>query len=261
MRVLVLGASGATGKLVVAQLTERHVNVRIFVRESAVLPAEVPGNPLVEMRKGNIAALNDKEMASLLQDCDAVVSCLGHNITFKGMYGRPRDLVSGTIRNVCRAIKATADRKVKLVLMSTTAYTNTRTGEKNSLGEGMVFAALKLLLPPHCDNMNAADFLQEGIRKDNGKIDWVAVRPDSLVNEDTVSAYETLGSRVRSPIFNAGKVSRINVSHFMADLLTNDGLWQEWKFKMPVLYNKECGKDENCLLQKVRTAEKAFPLS
>ena len=71
------------------------------------------------------------------------------------------------------------------------------------------------------------------------KIDWVAVRPDSLFDEENVSEYETHNNKIRSPIFNSGKTSRINVSNFMAELVTNDTLWQEWKHKTPVIYNKD----------------------
>ena len=41
MKVLVLGASGATGKLVVQQLIKRQINVRVLLREGATLPEEV----------------------------------------------------------------------------------------------------------------------------------------------------------------------------------------------------------------------------
>jgi nucleoside-diphosphate-sugar epimerase len=238
MRVLVLGASGATGKLVVVQLLKRQINIRIAVRESAILPAEVLESPLVEIKRGNIAEFNDSEMDSLLEGSDAVVSCLGHTITIGGMFGNPRNLVSDTIRNVCEAARKRAHRKVKLILMSTTAYANDAIGEKNSLGEGIVFLILKLLLPPHRDNVKAANYLQKTIEKEDEKIEWVAVRPDSLVNEDNESAYDVYKSPIRSPVFNAGKTSRINVSHFMVDLLTNNNLWREWQFKMPVIYNK-----------------------
>ena len=131
-----------------------------------------------------------------------------------------------------------ADKKVKLILMSTTGYTNTITGEKNSLGERITLSVLKLLLPPHRDNVKAANYLHEEIGKDNEKIEWIAVRPDTLVNEDNKRTYEVYESPVRSPVFNAGSTSRINVSHFMADLLINERLWREWQFKMPVVYNK-----------------------
>jgi nucleoside-diphosphate-sugar epimerase len=238
LKVLVLGASGATGKLVVMQLIKRQINIRVVVREGAILSAEILDNPLVEIERGNITEFNDSEMISLLQDCNAVVSCLGHNITIRGIFGKPRNLVFDTIRNISEIVKEMADKKVKLILMSTTGYTNTITGEKNSLGERIILSILKLLLPPHRDNVKAANYLHEEIGKDNEKIEWIAVRPDTLVNEDNNSAYEVYESPVRSPVFNAGTTSRINVSHFMADLLINERLWQEWQFKMPVVYNK-----------------------
>ncbi|MBN1982402.1 MAG: SDR family oxidoreductase [Chitinivibrionales bacterium] len=238
MKVLVLGASGATGKLVVKQLIKKQINVRIVVRKNAILSPELQENPLVEIERGNITEYNRSEMARLLQECDAVVSCLGHTITIKGIFGKPHDLVSDTIRNLCRTIMEKRDKKVKIILMSTTAYTNKKTGEKNSPGEAVIFSLLKLLLPPHRDNVNAADCLQDEIGNDNDAIEWIAVRPDGLINNDVESAYEVHASPVRSPLFNAGKVSRINVSRFMADLLDDDELWRKWRFKMPVLYNR-----------------------
>lgn len=238
MKVLVLGASGATGKLVVMQLIKRQINIRVVVREGAILSAEILDNPLVEIERGNIAEFNDSEMISLLEDCNAIVSCLGHNITIRGIFGKPRNLVFDTIRNISEIVKEKADKKVKLILMSTTGYTNTITGEKNSLGERIILSILKLLLPPHRDNVKAANYLHEEIGEDNEKIEWIAVRPDTLVNEDNKSTYEVYESPVRSPVFNAGTTSRINVSHFMADLLINERLWREWQFKMPVVYNK-----------------------
>jgi nucleoside-diphosphate-sugar epimerase len=238
MRVLVLGASGATGKLVVMQLIKRQINTRVAVRESAILSAEILKSPLVEIKRGNIAEFNDSEMAILLEGSDAIVSCLGHNITIKGMFGNPRNLVSDAIINVCETARKRAEKKVKLILMSTTAYSNVVIGEKNSFGENIVLSIIKLLLPPHRDNVKAASYLQREIGKKTEGIEWVAVRPDTLINEDNESAYEVYNSPLRSPIFNAGKTSRINVSHFMVELLTRDDLWREWQFKTPVVYNK-----------------------
>jgi putative NADH-flavin reductase len=238
MKVLVLGASGATGRLVVMQLIKRQINTRVVVRERAILSAEIFDNPLVEIERGNIAEFTDSELISLLKDCNAIVSCLGHNITIRGIFGKPRNLVSDTIRKMGKMVKEKGDKKVRLILMSTTGYTNSISGEKNSSGERIILSILKLLLPPQRDNVRAADYLNEEIGKDNEKIEWIAVRPDTLVNEDNNSTYEVYESPVRSPIFNSGKTSRINVSHFMADLLIDESLWRQWRFKMPVVYNK-----------------------
>ena len=72
----------------------------------------------------------------------------------------------------------------------------------------------------------------------NGLIEWVVVRPDSLIDVGQVTAYELHPSPTRSAIFDPGKTSRINVGHFMADLITNDDTWQQWQGQMPVIYNK-----------------------
>ncbi|OOY35540.1 hypothetical protein BOV90_03935 [Solemya velum gill symbiont] len=45
-------------------------------------------------------------------------------------------------------------------------------------------------------------------------------------------------SPVRNVIFNAGKTSRINVADFMSDLAVKSELWNEWKGKMPVIYDR-----------------------
>ncbi|WP_416221614.1 hypothetical protein [Rhodohalobacter sp.] len=122
--------------------------------------------------------------------------------------------------------------------MSTTAYTNKNKGEKNTFGEELILSALKIVLPPHKDNILAGDHLVYDVGE-SGKIEWIAVRPDSLCDEESKSEYEIHENKIRSPIFNAGRTSRINVGHFMVNLLVNESLWQEWKYKTPVIYNKE----------------------
>ena len=103
----------------------------------------------------------------------------------------------------------------------------------------MVTGLVRLLLPPQIDNEKAADFLRIKIGQSNNLIEWVAVRPDSLIDEDTITPYDVVPSPTRSAIFNAGKTSRVNVAHFMADLITNETLWTEWQGKMPVIYNEK----------------------
>ncbi|MFN7253419.1 MAG: NAD(P)-binding oxidoreductase [Anaerobacillus sp.] len=238
MRVLVLGATGATGKLVVKQLIKRQINTRILIRKSAVLDKEIQENPLVEIVVGNIDEFNVSEIDSLIDENNVIISCLGHNVTLKGVFGKPRYLVFNAIKRISLSVKKQANKKVKLILMGTTGYTNSLMGETNSMGETIIHSLLKLLLPPHRDNLKAANYLITEIGNKDEKIEWVVVRPDSLVNHDEESSYEICQSPVRSPIFNAGKTSRINVSHFMTELVTVDKTWKDWQFKTPVIYNK-----------------------
>jgi nucleoside-diphosphate-sugar epimerase len=237
MKALVLGASGATGKLVVQQLVKKNIQVRIVVRESAIISGQISDDKSIEIIKGNINDFEIAKIKDLVKDCDSVICCLGHNISFKGILGPPHKLVYNTVVKIIESLQS-KELNPKFILMSTTAYTNRKTGEVNSFGEKIVFSLLKVLLPPHRDNMLAADHLVYNVGSKT-KVDWVAVRPDSLFDEELVSEYEIHNGKIRSPIFNPGKTSRINVSNFMVELMTNDQLWQEWKHKTPVIYNKE----------------------
>jgi nucleoside-diphosphate-sugar epimerase len=236
MKALVLGASGATGKLVIEQLINKNIQVRVVVRESAIIPSQISENSSIEIIRGNINDFDSAKIKDLIEDCDSIFCCLGHNLSLKGILGPPHKLVYNTVVKIIEAIQS-QNLNPKFILMSTTAYTNRKIGEINTFGEKVVFSLLKVLLPPHKDNMLAADYLVYKIGSQS-TIDWVAVRPDSLIDEETPSEYEIYNQKIRSPIFDSGKTSRINVGHFMVELVTNDKLWDVWKHKTPVIYNK-----------------------
>ena len=238
MTTLVVGASGATGQHLVSQLLKQGQHVRAIVRDAEKLPESLRNESRLSIIEASISELSDAKMAEHVAGCDAVASCLGHNITFKGMYRKPRRLVTDTARRLCAVIKANKPEKpIKYVLMNTSGNRNRDLNEPISFGQKCVIALLRLLLPPHVDNEKAADFLRTKIGQDNPMIEWTAVRPDGLINESEVTEYEVHPSPIRSAIFNAGKVSRINVAHFMATLIGNDDLWQKWKGQMPVIYS------------------------
>lgn len=240
MTILVLGASGATGQHLVAQLLEQGQNVKAVVRSAEKLPKSIRNERNLSIIEASVLNLSDTEMAEHVAGCDAIASCLGHNLTFKGIYGKPRRLVADAARRLCGAIKANSPEKpVKYVLMNTSGNRNRDLDEPISFPQRGVIALLRLLLPPHVDNEKAADFLRTEIGQKDTMIEWTAVRPDGLINELEVTEYEVHPSPIRSAIFDAGKVSRINVAHFMANLISNDDLWQKWKGQMPVIYSKE----------------------
>jgi len=239
MTILIVGASGATGSKLVEQLLEKNQNVKAIVRSPEKLPEAWKENENLQIISASILDLSDKELSEYIHDCDAVASCLGHNLTWKGVYGQPRKLVTDATRRLCDAIAAhNSEKPVKYVLMNTTGNRNRDLKEPISFAQKGVIGLLRLLLPPHVDNEKAADYLRTKIGQNNKFIEWAAVRPDGLINEDEVTDYEIHPSPTRSAIFDAGKVSRINVGHFMATLITDDILWNKWKGQMPVIYSK-----------------------
>ena len=239
MTILIVGASGATGKLLVQELLNRGHLVKIIVRSADKLPEPVRDNPNLSILTASVLDLSDTQIADYTKDCEAVASCLGHNLNFKGVYGKPRRLVTDATRRICEAIKVNGVPKpVKFVLMNTTGNRNRDLKEPISFGQKCVIGLLRLLLPPHVDNEQAADYLRTQMGQKDLDVSWAAVRPDTLIDQTEVSEYEIHPSPIRSAIFDAGKTSRINVAHFMADLITNDSIWQKWKGQMPVIYNK-----------------------
>jgi hypothetical protein len=122
--------------------------------------------------------------------------------------------------------------------MNTTACLNPKRNEKFTFGESVVMGSMRCLLPPQRDNDRAVRYLEDTHRAE-GSLEWIAVRPDTLVTHDHVTDYDVFESPQRSPIFNAGKTSRINVAHFITKLASNEEMWNTWKFQMPVIYNKE----------------------
>ena len=239
MNVFLAGSTGATGKKLASELLERGHRVVTVVRSKNSLSEELREHPNMAVTEASLLALSDVELQKLVKGCDAIVSTLGHNVTFKGMYGHPRRLVADAARRLCEAAKANQPEKpVKFVLMNTTGNKNRDLNEKQSFGEKVVVGLLRVLLPPQADNEAAANYLRTKIGQNDAAIEWVAVRPDGLIDDDVVTEYTIHPSPLRSPIFDAGQTSRINVGHFMAELVSNDALWQEWKGQMPVVYNK-----------------------
>ncbi len=94
MTVFVAGASGATGRLLVSQLLERGLSVKILVRDARAVRGRFPVTDALSILQGSILDIDDATLAGHVRGCDAVASCLGHNLTLKGIFGKPRFLVT-----------------------------------------------------------------------------------------------------------------------------------------------------------------------
>lgn len=235
---LVLGPTGATGRLLVRQLLEGNHQVKAILRNPDRLSGELRNHPNLHLIHTSLLDLDELTLAEHLKDCTAVASCLGHTPSLKGIYGQPRRLVRDAVRRVCRAIRANApERPLRFVLMNTAGTRNRDLDEPLSLAHKSLLALIRLLLPPHVDNEQAAEVLRSEIGQADPFVQWAVVRPDTLLNEEQVSQYKVHPSPTRSALFDAGKTSRINVAHFMAELLSDDEAWQRWKGRMPVIYN------------------------
>jgi nucleoside-diphosphate-sugar epimerase len=229
-KVLILGATGRTGGRVLTQLLEREVPVRAIVRSAERLPEGASGDPLLEVVEADLLALPPEVLAGHLTGCDTVISCLGHTISPRGVFGPPRDLVTqavGLVRdavgasqpaNAAAGVAGRAIGPVRLILMSSVSvnqpgHADTRRGRT----ERAYMAAMRAGVPPARDN----------------RLQWVVVRPDSLTDGD-VSQYAVHDELVAS-LFRPDHTRMANVAHFMCELSTDDPTWQRWRSRMPVV--------------------------
>ncbi len=244
--VLLLGGTGRTGGRVLRQLLGRGFRVRAVVRSAERLPAGVADDPHLTVVEAGLLSLSDQEVRELVDGCDVVISCLGHNISAKGVFGSPRDLVCRSVERVYRATRARRSahaaqsgapaEPVKLILMSSVSVN--RPGDldaRRGRFERACLWALRGLVPPSRDNQRAADFLTDVIETGDPYAEWVAVRPDTL-KEGDVTEYALHEGLVDS-LFRPGQTTMANVAHFMCELATDPAVWAAWRGRLPVIVN------------------------
>ena len=180
-----------------AQLNDTHT-LRSYtaqvVRSASRLDPAIARNPLFEVAEAEITATSVQSMGELLRDCRACVCCLGHNLSFEGIYGPPARLVADAAALVCDAAAgvgvsasasavATSDvEPFRLVLLSSAGVDNPDGSERalRSPGERAFLMALAALLPPQADNVEAARVVADASGS-CAAIERVIVRPDDLL--------------------------------------------------------------------------------
>ncbi|TGD72647.1 NAD(P)-dependent oxidoreductase [Mangrovimicrobium sediminis] len=236
--VLVLGANGAVGRLVVEQVLASGARVLALVRDGSVLPVELCERDKLEILRGSILEMSDAQLAALLARCTAVVSCLGHNLSMRGIFGPPRRLVHDSLRRLCNTLEsASLAEPLRLVLLSTVGYQNHVAGECVSRREAVLLWLLRHLVPPHADNEAAANYLRDEIGTQHPSIQWVAVRPDALLDGQPEVGVAAFPAPVRSALLDPGRTHRANVARFIAGLLDSEANWEEWRGRMPAIYD------------------------
>ena len=117
--ILLVGGTGRTGRRVLEQLLSRGAHVRAIVRSAEKLRAGVAERPGLSVVEADLLALSDEELLRHVRGCDAVVSCLGHTLGLRGIFGPPRSLVTQATTRLCRAIQASPVSYTHLTLPTT----------------------------------------------------------------------------------------------------------------------------------------------
>lgn len=192
-KILVLGATGGTGRLIVGRAVARGYDVTVLAR-SAEKARDLKGAKLIV---GD--ARDESALRQALKGRDAVVSALG---TPASPF-REVTLLSSATRALVSAMKA--EHVSRLVCI-------TGTGAGDSAGHGG-FLFEKLIFPLLLRKVYADKDRQETIIKESG-LDWVLVRPSILNNKpssNTIRALTDLSG------FHGGTISREDLAKFVLD--------------------------------------------
>ncbi|MET4066135.1 uncharacterized protein YbjT (DUF2867 family) [Bradyrhizobium sp. S3.2.6] len=206
-KILVLGATGGTGRLIVSQAVARGYDVSVLVR-SAEKARDLKGAKLIV---GD--ARDEKVLRQALKGRDAVVSALGT----RASPFREVTLLSTATRALTSAMQI--EQVSRLVCI-------TGMGAGDSVGHGG-FLFDKLIFPLLLRRVYADKDRQEAIVRDSG-LDWVLVRPSVLNNKpsrDTIRALTDLSN------FHGGGISREDVARFVLDQLRADA----WLHRSPLI--------------------------
>lgn len=198
-RILVIGATGGTGQVLVRQLLERGYQVTAFVRNPAKLKVE---HPKLMITQGNVLDYDSVETA--VRGHDAVLSALGHKRFFY-----PTSILSKGTQNLLRAME-------KFDVLRFVCETSLGIGSSaGQLGLYYTFFTIPIILPFYFWDKA----LQEKIISDSNT-KWTIVRPGVLTNNPKQGEYRH-GPDIGSYIWTV-RISRADVANFMIDQITDD---------------------------------------
>ena len=199
MNLLIIGATGGTGRALVEQGLERGHQVTAFVRNPARLAIR---HERLVIARGDV--LDPASVEAAVHGQDAVLCALGHKRWFY-----PTRILSGGTRNLIHAMESQGVRR--LVCETTLGIGDTwgRMGAYYTLFVGV------FILPFYFFDKVRQERL---IRRSS--LDWVIVRPGALTNGPKRGRLRH-GPNVGHWLWTV-RISRADVADFMLDQLTDD---------------------------------------
>ena len=198
-RVLIVGATGGTGRELVAQALERGLTVAALVRNPSKLQIEHPRLTVVQ---GDV--LDAASLEAAMHGQEAVLCALGHK-----RYFHPTRILSEGTANIVRAMATHGVRRL---------VCETSLGIGDSAGRmGLYYSlfVIPLILPLYFWDKTRQERVIAG-----SEADWVIVRPAALTNGARRGRLRH-GSRVGSLVWTL-RVSRADVAAFMLDQLASN---------------------------------------
>ena len=197
MKILVIGATGPTGRELAAQGVALGHEITAAVRrpESAGLPASV------KVARADVT--DSQSLAAAVKGQDAVISSLGTKLS-----RQPTTLFSEGTRNLVSAMRQAGVRRLVCI---------TGIGAGDSKGHGG-FIYDRIIQPLLLNEIYKDKTRQEAVVRESG-LDWTLVRPGQLTNGTKTENFRALTDLTRVIV---GKISRADVAAFILAHLSDE---------------------------------------
>lgn len=202
MRVLVMGATGGSGRAAVDALVAEGHEVTAFARRAS---SAFAGRAGVRAVDGDAAQADDVDAAVRAQDAVVVTLGISENalrVRLRGSSGTPLDIRSRGTATVVAAMQRHGVRR----LVAQSSYGVGETRDRLPFSSRVVFALV--LRPQIADHER-----QERIVRDSG-LDWTIVQPVNLTDDDEAATTSRTGG------VEGMKVSRRALGAVLAGLAT-----------------------------------------
>jgi putative NADH-flavin reductase len=200
--VLIVGATGGTGRELVTQALERGYLVTALARDPAAVQINQINNARLRVVQGDV--LDYPSLESAVKGHEAVLCALGHK-----QYFRPTHILSKGTGNLLRAMNA---QGVRRLVCETALGIGSSAGR---MGLYYTFFVLPIILPFYFwDKTRQEQAIAASLA------DWVIVRPGALTDGARRGRYRH-GADIGSFLMTV-RISRADVADFMLNQLTDN---------------------------------------
>ncbi len=198
-RVLIIGATGGTGRQLVRQALERGYTVTALVRDRSRLQVD---HPQLTVMQGDV--LDPGSVEAAMRGQQAVLSALGHK-----RYFSPTRILSEGTRNILRAMET---HGVPRLVCETSLGIGDSAGR---MGLYYTLFVIPVILPFYFWDKARQERLIA-----RSTVEWVITRPGVLTNGDKRGSSRS-GRGVGSLLLTV-RISRADVAEFMLNQLVSD---------------------------------------
>lgn len=198
-KILIVGATGGTGRELVTQALERGYTVTALVRDPSKL---LIGNPQLTVIKGDV--LDKESVDQAMKGQEAVVSALGHKRFFY-----PTRILSEGTRNILKAMET---HRVPRLVCETSLGIGSAAGR---MGFYYTFFVIPVILHLYFWDKTRQERIIAA-----SDAEWIIVRPGSLTNAPKRGTVRE-GRKVGNFLWTV-RISRADVADFMLNQLESD---------------------------------------